>query len=122
MVCLRFDHNGYGRIDTILNNFESTLQKELHKAVERSIGEIAPDILSLLVKKEEEIEETDLPNIEELTMLKNQMLNRTASGRNQSIKKKRSETDQRVFRTRLENCLNSRNDKQNLAKSLRVLH
>ena len=50
------------------------------------------------------------------------MLNRTASGRNQSIKKKRSETDQRVFRTRLENCLNSRNDKQNLAKSLRVLH
>ena len=50
------------------------------------------------------------------------MLNRTVSGRNQSMKKKRSETDQRVFRTRLENCHNSRNDKQNLAKSLRVLH
>ena len=64
LVCLRFNQSGHGKIDTVLNDFEQTLQRELRERIEKSIVEIAPDIYGLLKKKNDEAEEacSDLTN------------------------------------------------------------
>ena len=94
LVCLRFDQSGHGKIDTVLNNFEQTLQRELRQRIEKLIDKIAPDIYSLLQKKNGEIEEvcSDLTNQQEFKTFENEMPIHSMAHRNSSVKLKKTQS------------------------------
>ena len=57
LVCIKFNANGIGHVDTSINNFETIFKSYILEAVENSLEgqDIAQDIKDLLFKKREEV-------------------------------------------------------------------
>ena len=51
LVCIRFNDQGYGKIDSVLENFQEILSDEIQLFIENSIRDIAPDIKAELENK-----------------------------------------------------------------------
>ena len=57
LVCIRFNDQGYGKVDSVLENFQEILSYQVQQFIENSIKDIAPDIKAELENKRRQLED-----------------------------------------------------------------